>query len=136
MVLSESMRLLPPVWAIGRKANESWTAGGYEFPAGTVVLMSQWVMHRDERFWPDPLRFDPDRWANATPDRPRMAYFPFSLGPRGCIGEQFAWLEAILVLATIARRWSLHEADHTELKLRPTITLRPAHPMRMIPRRW
>ena len=97
--------------------------------------MSQWVMHHDARFWPDPQRFDPDRWANAAPDRPRLAYFPFSLGPRGCIGENFAWLEAILVLATIAKYWSLHEVDHTKLKLRPTITLRPAHPLRMLPRR-
>ncbi|HEV8378342.1 MAG TPA: cytochrome P450 [Tepidisphaeraceae bacterium] len=136
MVLSESMRLYPPVWAIGRKAVEPWSAGGYEFAPGTVVLMSQWVMHHDERFWPDPLRFDPQRWANAaSSDRPRLAYFPFSLGPRGCIGENFAWLEAILVLATIAKSWSLHEADHTELKLRPTITLRPAHPLRMLTRR-
>jgi len=135
MVLSESMRLLPPVWAIGRKAKEPWTAGGYEFPQSTVVLMSQWVMHHDERFWPDASRFDPDRWQSASPDRPRLAYFPFSLGPRGCIGEQFAWLEAILVLATIARRWSFHEADHTPLKRHPTITLRPAHPLRMIARR-
>jgi cytochrome P450 len=133
MILSESIRLFPPVWAIGRKAIQSWTAGGYEFSPGTVVLMSQWVMHHDERFWPEPLRFDPQRFANASPDRPRLAYFPFSLGPRGCIGEQFAWLEAILVIATIARQWSLHEADHAQLKLRPTITLRPAHPLRMLP---
>ena len=135
MVLSESMRLLPPVWAIGRKATAPWSAGGYEFEAGTVVLMSQWVMHHDARFWPDPQRFDPDRWSAASSDRPRLAYFPFSLGPRGCIGENFAWLEAILVLATIAKSWSLHEATHTDLKLHPTITLRPAHPLRMLPRR-
>jgi cytochrome P450 len=136
MVLSESMRLLPPVWAIGRKAIAPWSAGGYEFEAGTVVLMSQWVMHRDARFWPDAQRFDPQRWESAaSAERPRMAYFPFSLGPRGCIGENFAWLEAILVLATIAKSWSLDEADHRELALRPTITLRPAHPLRMIARR-
>jgi cytochrome P450 len=136
MVLSEAMRLYPPVWAIGRSAIEPWSAGGYDFPAGTVVLMSQWVMHRDPRFWPDPLRFDPERWANATsPERPRLAYFPFSRGQRGCIGESFAWLEGILVLATIAQRWSLYEADHRELALKPTITLRPAHPLRMLTRR-
>jgi cytochrome P450 len=131
-VLSESMRLYPPVWAIGRKAIAPWSAGGYDFSPGTVVLMSQWVMHRDPRFWPDPLRFDPQRWENpASSDRPRLAYFPFSLGPRGCIGEQFAWLEAVLVLATIAKSWSLYDADHKELRLTPTITLRPAHPLRM-----
>jgi cytochrome P450 len=136
MVLSESMRLLPPVWAIGRKAVQPWSAGRYEFPPATVVLMSQWVMHHDARFWPDPDRFDPQRWENpALSDRPRLAYFPFSLGPRGCIGENFAWLEAIVVLATITRSWSLDEADHRELSLRPTITLRPAHPLRMLPRR-
>jgi len=135
MVLSESMRLLPPVWAIGRQAIAPWSAGGYEFAPGTVVLMSQWVMHHDARFWPEAQRFDPQRWESAaSAERPRLAYFPFSLGPRGCIGENFAWLEAILVLATIAKTWSLYEADHRELKLRPTITLRPAHPLRMLVR--
>jgi cytochrome P450 len=132
MVLSESMRLYPPVWAVGRRAVQPWSAGNYQFEPGTVVLASQWVMHRDARFWPEPLRFDPNRWANnSSTDRPRLAYFPFSIGPRGCIGEPFAWLEAILVLATIAQRWSFYEADHRELGLNPTITLRPAHPLRM-----
>ena len=133
-VLSESMRLYPPVWAIGRRAISPWSAGNYNFPAGTVVLMSQWVMHRDARFWPEPLRFDPDRWSTHDPARPRLAYFPFSLGPRGCIGESFAWLEAILVLATLSQKWSLCEADHTPLRLNPTITLRPAHPLRLFMR--
>jgi cytochrome P450 len=132
MVLSESMRLLPPVWAIGRRVIRPVTFGPYEIPAGNVLLMSQWVMHRDPRYWPDPLRFDPQRWNTLQPpDRPRLAYFPFSIGPRGCIGESFAWLEAILVLATIAQKWSLYEPHHKPLKLNPSITLRPAHPLPM-----
>jgi cytochrome P450 len=132
MVLSESMRLYPPVWAIGRRVIQPLAFGPYQIQPGTVVLMSQWVMHRDQRYWPDPLRFDPQRFAEAHPhERPRLAYFPFSLGPRGCIGEPFAWLEAILVLATIAQKWSLYEEDHRPLRLSPTITLRPAHPLPM-----
>jgi cytochrome P450 len=125
-VLAESMRLYPPAWTIGREPKEEFEAGGYRIRAGTVVLVSPWLMHRDPRWWPDPLRFDPERW---TPEReaeqPRFAYFPFGGGPRKCIGEGFAWTEGILVLATLAQRWKLRHAPGVEVGRQPLITLRP-----------
>src|SRR5262249_5958444 len=105
MVLSESMRLYPPAWAIGRRAIEDVPLGQYSVPKGPFVLVSQYLIQRDPRFYPDPERFDADRW---LPDRqkarPKYAYFPFGGGTRVCVGEPFAWMEGILVLATIARR--------------------------------
>jgi cytochrome P450 len=134
-VLSESMRLYPPVWTIGRRAIAPFRAGQYDLPAGTVVLMSQWVMHHDQRYWPEPMKFDPDRWRpDAKTDRPRYAYFPFSFGPRSCIGEAFAWMEATLLLATIGQKWRFEPAG-AELELEPTITLRPKGALNMIARR-
>ena len=138
-VLAEAMRLYPPAWAIGREAVEDFEAGGYRVRSGpgTVVLMSPWVTHHDERWFPDPYRFDPDRW---TPEReaalPRYAYFPFGGGPRKCIGEGFAWMEGIVVLATIARRWRLRHAPGAQVRTEPLITLRPLGlVMRAEPRR-
>lgn len=132
MVLSESMRLYPPAWALGRESTSPCSIFGYSVPPGSVVLLSQWVTHRDPRWWPDPLRFDPSRF---TPEnragRPRWAYFPFGGGSRQCIGEAFAWMEAILVLATLAQRWHMSYLDNQAPRLRPLITLRPAHPMRV-----
>ena len=105
--------------------------GGYTVPAGAVVLISQWVVHRDGRWWPDPERFDPDRWANeaGSGERPKWSYFPFGGGSRSCIGEAFAWMEAILVLATIARHWRVEAAASRHPPLQPTITLRPKGPL-------
>jgi hypothetical protein len=100
---------------------------------GSIVLLSQWVMHRDPRFFPDPERFDPDRWTDeARAARPRLAYFPFGAGPRICLGEQFAWMEGVLVLATLARRWRARLAAGQPVALQPSITLRPAGGMRMM----
>jgi len=125
-VLAESMRLYPPAWTIGREPLEDFDAGGYRIRAGSVILVSPWLMHRDPRWWPDAERFDPDRW---TPEReaeqPRFAYFPFGGGPRKCIGEGFAWTEGILVLATLAQRWTLRHAPGVEVGRQPLITLRP-----------
>ncbi|MCV4732647.1 cytochrome P450, partial [Escherichia coli] len=82
--------------------------GGYLVPAGSLVLVSQYVMHRDARYFPEPERFDPERWRPENKQaRPQYAYFPFGGGPRRCIGEAFAWLEGIIVLATMARRWRM-----------------------------
>jgi cytochrome P450 len=133
-VITEAMRLYPPAWAVGRQAAEPVELAGYDLPRGAVVLASQWVTHRDPRWWPDPERFDPDRWRDDRADdrageRPRWAYFPFGGGPRSCIGEAFAWMEAVLVLATIARRWRLDAAGERHPPLRPTITLRPKGPL-------
>ena len=132
-VVAESMRLYPPAWAVGRQAKEPVEVGGYTLPAGAVVLTSQWVTHHDARWWPDPERFDPDRWRDGggggNPERPRWAYFPFGGGPRSCIGEAFAWMEAILVVATIARRWRVEAVAERHPPLQPTITLRPRGPL-------
>jgi cytochrome P450 len=125
-VLAESMRLHPPAWVIGRQPLEEFAAGGYRIRAGTVVLTSPWVTHRDPRWWPEPERFDPDRWTPENEARlPRYAYFPFGGGPRKCIGEGFAWTEGILVLATLAQRWRLRHAPGAEVGRQPLITLRP-----------
>ena len=131
-VLAESMRLYPPAWIIGRRALAPYPVAEWELAPGTLLLASQLVVHRDARWWPDPERFDPDRWApGADAGRPRFAYFPFGAGTRVCIGEQFAWTEGVLVLATIARRWRLRPLDRTPPGLRPSITLRPRGPVRM-----
>jgi cytochrome P450 len=126
-VLAESMRLHPPAWAVGRQPLEDFAAGGYRIRAGTVVLMSPWLTHRDPRWWPEPERFDPDRWSPENEARlPRFAYFPFGGGPRKCIGEGFAWTEGILVLATLARRWRLRHAPGAVVGRQALITLRPS----------
>ena len=132
MVLAESMRLYPPVWAVARRAINDYEVDGFVAPAGSFVFMSQYVTHRDERFHPDPLRFDPERW---TPERQasrlQFSYFPFGGGPRRCIGESFAWMEGILVLATLARKWKARLVPGHRVELKPLITLRPKHGMRM-----
>ncbi len=133
MVLSESMRLFPPAWAMGRKAICDFQVGPYLLPAGTTALMSQWVLHRDPRFFPDPLRFDPERFSpEAENARPKFAYCPFGAGSRQCIGESFAWTEAILVLATIAQKWKLRLAPGARVEPQPLITLRPKYGMPML----
>ncbi|HZM27815.1 MAG TPA: cytochrome P450 [Gemmatimonadales bacterium] len=131
-VLAESMRLYPPAWVIGRRAIEDYEVAGYRIPRDSIVLASQWVTQRDARFFPEPDRFDPDRWTEvARAARPRFAYFPFGGGARVCIGEQFAWLEGVLVLATLARRWRPRLAPGHAVALQPTITLRPRGGMKM-----
>jgi cytochrome P450 len=126
-VLSEAMRLYPPAYAIGRVCVEATTLGGYRIEPGWGVLTSPWLAHRGSRWWPDPLRFDPDRWAADDRERPRFAYFPFGGGSRICIGEQFAWTEATLVLAALARRWTVRPAPgHPPVRAQGAVTLRPA----------
>src|SRR5262249_27241023 len=101
MVLAEAMRLYPPAWAIGRRAMADIEIGGQLIEKGTIVLILQYLIHRDPRFYPEPDRFDPDRWLpERQASRPKYAYFPFGGGTRVCIGEPFAWMEGILVLAT------------------------------------
>jgi cytochrome P450 len=132
MVLAESMRLYPPAWIVGRRALAPFEAAGYTIPARSIVLACQYVMHRDPRWFPDPERFDPERFApDRHADRPRFAYFPFGGGPRVCIGEQFAWMEGVLALATIAQRWRLRLVPGHAVALQPIITLRPKFGMRM-----
>ena len=131
-VLSESMRLYPPAWVLGRKAIEDHAVDGYTVPAGSLVLLSPYIVHHDRRWFPDPYGFDPDRWApEAQRSRPRHSYFPFGGGPRLCIGESFAWMEGVLVLVTLARQWRFRPVPEHPIGLRPAVTLRPRYGMRM-----
>jgi cytochrome P450 len=126
-VLAESMRIRPPAWTIGRQPLEDFDAGGYRIAAGTIVLVSPWIVQRDPRWWSEPEAFRPERWM--APDfeasLPRFAYFPFGGGPRKCIGEGFAWMEGVLALATMASRWKLRLAPGARVVPEPRITLRP-----------
>jgi cytochrome P450 len=136
MVLAESMRLYPPAWAIGRLATVDCELGGYFVPKRSLVLVSQYVMHRDERYYENHLEFDPERWRpEARETRPQFSYFPFGGGPRRCIGEGFAWMEGILCLATIGQRWQLQLVPHHPVELKPVVTLRPKHGMKMVLKR-
>jgi cytochrome P450 len=128
MALRESMRIYPPVWVIGRRALAPFRLGEYELPANTNVLISQLILHRDARYFPEPDRFDPDRWRVGDPRNaslPRFAYFPFGGGPRVCIGAAFGMMEAVLLLATIAQQFRIQIAPGQMVKMQPTVTLRP-----------
>jgi len=132
MVMAESMRLYPPAWAMGRHARNDFQLGDFRLPARTTVLISQFVMHRDPRYFPDPLRFDPERFtAEAKSKRVKFTYFPFGAGVRQCIGESFAWMEGVLVLATFLQKWSLRLVPGQRVEPEPLITLRPKYGMRM-----
>ena len=131
-VLSEAMRLYPPAWAMGRRALAGHVLDRYVLPNGSVVVVSPWLLHRDERWWTDPTAFRLDRWTDdATSARPRHAFLPFGGGPRMCIGEGFAQMEGELLIATIARRWRFELDAAQEIALQPVVTLRPKHGMRM-----
>ena len=132
MVLSESMRLYPPAWGIARTVIEPYEAFGITFPKNALVLTSQWITHRDERWYSNPLNFDPERWTpQARAGRPKFSYFPFGAGPRQCIGESFAWMEGVLLLASIARNWKFSVVPETHVELLPVITLRPKFGMKL-----
>jgi cytochrome P450 len=135
-LIAESMRLYPPAWVVGRRAAEPTTLGPWTIPKGAIVLASQWITHRDPRFWRDPDAFRPERWSNGESDAlPKFAYFPFGGGTRVCIGEAFAWTELVLVLATIARRRRFEAAPGlTSLTAQPSVTLRPATPVPLVVR--
>lgn len=128
-VIDESMRLYPPAWATGREVSREVEIGGYRILPGSQLLMSQWLVHRDPRFFPDPEAFDPDRW---LPERaknlPRYAYFPFGGGPRVCIGNHFALLEATLVLAVLMQRLHFELLPGQTLAFNPSVTLRQKGP--------
>ena len=127
-VLREAMRLYPPAWCIGREADTRCEIGGFDLPRGGQVMMSQWVVHRDPRHFEEPDTFQPERWDGHESRRPRRgSYFPFSDGPRACIGGQFAIQEATLVLAMVLRQFRLELAPGQtgHLELLPSLTLRP-----------
>lgn len=124
--LKEAMRLYPPAWGVGREALEDFELGGNLIPQGTQVSCLQWVIHRDPRFWVGPERFRPARWLNGeTEDLPRFAYFPFGGGPRVCVGNHFAMMEAQLVLATLLQHRRFAPSPGYEPRLLPAVTLRP-----------
>jgi cytochrome P450 len=133
MVFSEAMRLYPPLWIIARRNPKAWSLGNYTIPPGSFIYMSQYLMHRDARFFCDPDRFDPERWRpEMAARRPKYSYFPFGGGPRQCIGEGFAWTVGLLVLSAIAQRWRLVLSFVQRIGLEPLLTLRPKYGMRMI----
>lgn len=131
-VFRESMRLYPPAWTLGRQALTDYAIDKYVIPSGSIILMSQYVMHHNAQYFPNPEVFDPDRWTKEFKSvLPRFSYFPFGGGIRGCVGEPFAWIEGILVIATVYRKWKMHHDSDHKVDLKPLITLRPKYGMRM-----
>lgn len=131
-VVAEGMRLHPPAWVLGRYTTAPIELGGYNVPAGSTCIASQYSMHRDPRYWRDPVTFDPDRWLGPdgrfderTPGVPRGVWFPFGFGSRRCIGEQFAWIEATLILARIVRNWDLKVLQPDDVQPLAAVTMRP-----------
>jgi len=123
-VFNEAMRLYPPAWVVGRAASQDFVLGDVQVPAGTVLLLPQWVVHRDARWFPEPEAFRPERWLD-EPDHPKFAFFPFGGGQRVCVGNHFARMEAVLVLAELLDRFELHPVAGFELEVYPSVTLRP-----------
>lgn len=125
-IVRESMRLFPPAWTLGRWAMQATTLGGYEVPKGSTVVTSQWVMHRNPAFYPEPERFRPERWSpQFTAQLPRFAYYPFGGGSRICVAESFARAETLLLLATLAREWEFTRDHARPVIPQASITLRP-----------
>jgi len=132
MVFAEAMRLYPPAWLIGRRALNDYSIDKYTIPARSIILMSPYVMQHDARYYPEPEKFDPERWKPGEREaRPKFSYFPFGGGPRVCIGEPFAWMEGVLLIATIAQKWKMRLAAGQQIAMQPMITLRPKFGMRM-----
>lgn len=131
-VFTESMRLYPPAWVLVRQALENCQVGNYSIPAGADIVISQYLSHRDPRFFPRPENFEPERWTTQMKKSlPKFAYYPFGGGPRSCVGEPFAWMEGVLLLALISKNWNMiHLLDH-KVEMLPRITLRPKFGMKM-----
>ncbi len=132
-VLAESMRLFPPAWTIGRLATEEHKFNGFKIPKNGLVLASQYVMHRDPRFWENADEFQPERWEKLSIKEAgnKFIYFPFSKGVRNCVGEGFAWMEGVLLLAILGRKWKLSLATEQKIGLQAMVTLRPKYGMKM-----
>ncbi len=131
-IVAEGLRLYPPVWVTSRMAGEAYEYRGVQIHTGTFLLAPQIVVHRDPRFWEDPLRFDPSRFTReAKAGRPKLAYFPFGAGSRQCIGEGLAWMEGVLALAVMAQEWriALPEGAAKTIAVKPSVTLRPSGPV-------
>ena len=135
-VILEAMRIYPPVYLIGREALEDRPLGEFVVRRGTTIFLSQWVMHRDNRYYEEPLRFQPDRWADGLAKRlPKYAYFPFGGGPRVCIGNNFALMEAALLLATIGQRFRFTLEPEPAVDFTVGITLMPENGIPAVVRR-
>ncbi len=135
-VLAESLRLRPPAWAIGRRAIREVRTGDLTIPEGSIVVVSPWLLHHDSRWWPEPEAFRPERWTEeANAARPRFAFLPFGGGPRVCVGEPFARMEGVLLLATIAQRWRLRLGLDAVVEPQAVVTLRPRRGLPMVPER-
>jgi Cytochrome P450 len=132
-VIKESMRLYPPIPGFFRQVTGDYAVDGTTIPAGHVIVMSQWVTHRDGDLWTEPLRFDPDRWGDGAPQPPAGSYFPFSAGPYECHARGLATTEAILVLATLGQRWAFRPAAEREPQPVATGTIAPKGGLRMTP---
>jgi cytochrome P450 len=133
MILAEALRLYPPAWAIGRKALGDFALGGFEIPAGSICIVSPFAIHHDARWFADPEKFDPERWnPGARESQPKFSYFPFGGGARVCIGERFAWMEGVLVMAAIAQKWRFRLEPGQNVEPLPLLTLRVKHGLRMI----
>ena len=127
-VIAESMRLYPPVYVIGREATDDLELGGYRVKRGYTVLMSQWVSHRDPRYFPEPEEFRPERWENGLAKRiPKFAYYPFGGGQRLCVGSSFALMEAAIILAAVGQRYRFTLDPDAVIGIKPQITLLPAN---------
>lgn len=132
MVFSESMRLYPPIYIIARQAIHAFSIGDYELPADTIVLVSPFLIHHDARFHPKPEIFNPHNWDDRPGGQhPRYEFFPFSEGPRSCIGQHYAWLEGVMVLASIAQFWQIKLVPDHPVKIDQLLNLRPKHGMKM-----
>ena len=130
-VLEESLRLYPPAWGFSRLSLSDDEIGGYHVPKDSIVFVIPFVIHRRPNLWPDPDRFDPERFSpEREAARPRFAYIPFGGGPRGCIGNQFAMLEAQLIIASIAQRFQIEVMNGEAIRPEPLITLRPTPAIR------
>jgi cytochrome P450 len=128
-VLKEAMRLYPPAWVIGREVLKPIMLGGVRVEPGVQVVASQWLVHRDARFWPEPERFEPSRFEpSASEGRRRFAYFPFGGGPRVCIGNHFAMMEAVILLALVLARFRVELVPGQTLDFAPSVTLQPKAP--------
>jgi cytochrome P450 len=127
-VIAESMRLFPPVYVIGREATTELELGGYRVKPGYTVLMSQWVNHRDQNFFPDPEEFRPERWQDGLAKRlPKFAYYPFGGGQRICVGSTFALIEATIILAAVGQHYRFTVDPDAVIDVKPQITLLPAN---------
>jgi cytochrome P450 len=132
MIFAETLRLYPPIWLMNRQAIKDYKIDSYVIPAKSVIHMSPYLVHRDPKYYPNPHNFEPERWDSVPQEKlPKFAYFPFGGGPRHCLGEQFAWMEAVLIIAAISQHWEFHLVSGHRVEPQPLVTLRPKYGMQM-----